>query len=318
MRLCALLDAARFRLHVRVGEIFVIQRGMKFSVHLLGSDARGWITEVFGSHFKLPDRGLVGSNGLADARHIAVPTAWYEDRACQGYRLTAKFGGSLHEATLEHSPYDVVGWHGSYVPYKYNLFMFNAFGSVTWDHTDPSMHVVIHSLADDHGNSACDVAAFVPRWDATLHTFRPPYYHRNQATEFNGIVSMNGPYSGFEAGGSFLTPFFTAHGIATAGAQRSLEGNEDAVHLSPDESSVWIMFESCYPLTVAPWAVDAEYRDRGYRDIYKGSPRRHTDRRDAGAGAGAGADVEEDGEFAEMAAALEATSSQDPAAPAPT
>lgn len=65
------------------------------------------------------------------------------------------------------------------------------------------------------GNSACDVVAFVPRWDSVMHTFRPPWYHRNQATEFNGIVKMEGEYSGFMKGGSFLTPMFTAHGVAS-------------------------------------------------------------------------------------------------------
>jgi homogentisate 1,2-dioxygenase len=60
-------------------------------------------------------------------------------------------------------------------PVKYNLHLFQSFGSVTWDHSDPSIHTVLSAPADDHGNNACDVVAFTPRWDAATHTFRPPW-----------------------------------------------------------------------------------------------------------------------------------------------
>ena len=51
-------------------------------------------------------------------------------------------------------------------------------------------------------------------WDA----FHVPcrYYHRNRATEFNGIVSIDEPYSGFDAGVCFLTPMMTPHGVSAA------------------------------------------------------------------------------------------------------
>jgi homogentisate 1,2-dioxygenase len=100
------------RLRVHVGEIALLPRALKFAVRLLSPAARGWIAESTGRPFKLPDRGPIGSAGLADERHFQVPTAWYEDREAKGYRLTVKFGGDLSEATLGFSPFDVVGWTG--------------------------------------------------------------------------------------------------------------------------------------------------------------------------------------------------------------
>lgn len=51
--------------------------------------------------------------------------------------------GKFYTCVKMGSPYDVVGWHGNYYPYKYNLDHFNAMGTVTFDHPDPSIFTVI-------------------------------------------------------------------------------------------------------------------------------------------------------------------------------
>ncbi len=45
--------------------------------------------------------------------------------------------------TLDHSPLDVVAWHGNYAPYRYDLSRFNAIGTVSFDHPDPSIFTVL-------------------------------------------------------------------------------------------------------------------------------------------------------------------------------
>jgi homogentisate 1,2-dioxygenase len=40
----------------------------------------------------------------------------------------------LFEAEQDHSPFDVVAWHGNYVPYKYNLALFMVVNAVQFDH----------------------------------------------------------------------------------------------------------------------------------------------------------------------------------------
>lgn len=48
-------------------EIIVIPRGIKYQVEVKEQSA-GWICEVFKGHFKLPDLGPIGANGLANPR----------------------------------------------------------------------------------------------------------------------------------------------------------------------------------------------------------------------------------------------------------
>ncbi|PNI54103.1 HGD isoform 5, partial [Pan troglodytes] len=48
---------------VQPNEICVIQRGMRFSIDVF-EETRGYILEVYGVHFELPDLGPIDSLGL--------------------------------------------------------------------------------------------------------------------------------------------------------------------------------------------------------------------------------------------------------------
>jgi homogentisate 1,2-dioxygenase len=48
-------------------------------VELLDGPSRGYICEVYKSHFVIPDLGPIGSNGMANPRDFQIPVAWYED-----------------------------------------------------------------------------------------------------------------------------------------------------------------------------------------------------------------------------------------------
>jgi homogentisate 1,2-dioxygenase len=65
------------KLSLKPREILVIPRGMKFSVEM-SAPIRGYICEVFKGHFKIPDLGPIGANGLANPRDFLIPTAFYE------------------------------------------------------------------------------------------------------------------------------------------------------------------------------------------------------------------------------------------------
>jgi homogentisate 1,2-dioxygenase len=241
----------------------MIPRGIKFSVG--AGQARGWVMETFGSRLKLPERGPLGSNGLADARHLRAPVASFEDRLCK-YRIVTKVGGKLYAAEQAHSPFDVVAWHGMVQPFVYDLSLFNAFGTTNFDHPDPSIHTVLTAPLDDHGRAAVDFVAFVGRWEVGEHTFRPPTMHRNAASEINCVVRDPAPGGGYDPGVTFLTPLLTAHGISTAAYDAVLDAPvaDDPPRRIPDES-LWVMFESALPFRTSRWArenlVDASFAD---------------------------------------------------------
>ncbi|MES2610827.1 MAG: homogentisate 1,2-dioxygenase, partial [Pseudomonadota bacterium] len=168
-------------------EIVVIPRGLRFRVELPDGEGRGYVCENFGANFRLPDLGPIGSNGLANPRDFLTPVAAYED--IEGpHELIAKFMGRLWTARMDHSPMDVVAWHGNCAPYKYDLRRFNAIGSISFDHPDPSIFLVLHSASDTPGVSNIDFVIFPPRILAMQDTFRPPWFHRNIASEFMGLV----------------------------------------------------------------------------------------------------------------------------------
>jgi homogentisate 1,2-dioxygenase len=93
-------------------EIAVLPRGLKWRVELLDPQARGYIAENHGAPLRLPDLGPIGSNGLANPRDFLAPVAHYENLA-QPTTLVQKFLGELWACELDHSPFDVVAWHGN-------------------------------------------------------------------------------------------------------------------------------------------------------------------------------------------------------------
>jgi homogentisate 1,2-dioxygenase len=209
-----LLLATEFgRLVVAPREIAVVPRGVRFRVELPDGAARGYVCENYGALFKLPDLGVIGSNGLANPRDFQTPVASYED--VEGdFELVAKFGGNLWSARIGHSPLDVVAWHGNYAPYKYDLARFNTIGSISYDHPDPSIFLVLQSPSALPGVDDIDFVIFPPRILAMEDTFRPPWFHRNVASEFMGLIEgvYDAKAEGFVPGGASLHNSMTGHG----------------------------------------------------------------------------------------------------------
>ena len=213
-------QAGRLQLFTEMGlieiepqEIAVIPRGIRFQVRLPDAQAQGYVCENFGALLRLPDLGPLGSNGLANPRDFLTPQAWYEDRSGD-FSLIAKFGGKLWQAKIDHSPLDVVAWHGNYAPYKYDLRHFNTIGSISYDHPDPSIFLVLQAPSAVAGVDTLDFVIFPPRWLAAENTFRPPWFHRNVASEFMGLI--HGEYDakadGFRPGGASLHNCMIGHG----------------------------------------------------------------------------------------------------------
>ena len=201
------------RVEVAPGSIALIPRGIRFRVMLPDGAASGYVAENYGALFRLPELGPIGSNGLANPRDFETPVAWFEDRD-EPFELVQKFGGRLWSTQLEHSPLDVVAWHGNLAPCRYDLARFNALGTVSFDHPDPSIFTVLTSPGETAGRANCDFVIFPPRWMVAEDTFRPPWFHRNLMSEAMGLI--HGDYDakaeGFEPGGLSLHNRMSAHG----------------------------------------------------------------------------------------------------------
>jgi homogentisate 1,2-dioxygenase len=190
----------------RPGEIVVIPRGVRYRVELPEGPARGYILELYQGHFQLPELGVIGSNGLANTRDFQAPVASFvlpeenqNKTSSLEYIIITKFDGKLFKAKQNHTPFDVVAWHGTYYPYKYDLARFNTIGSTSFDHPDPSIYTVLTGPSDHKGTAIADFVIFPSRWLVQENTFRPPWYHRNTMSEFMGLIC--GKYDAKEDGG---------------------------------------------------------------------------------------------------------------------
>jgi homogentisate 1,2-dioxygenase len=108
------------RLFVQPGEIVVIQRGVRFRINLPSGTpaARGHVAEVWGSMWELPDLGPLGGHGLANPRDFLFPVADIDQDLHVPFTIVVKNNGKYVAIDQDHSPFDVVAWHGNCVPYK--------------------------------------------------------------------------------------------------------------------------------------------------------------------------------------------------------
>ncbi|XP_075671122.1 homogentisate 1,2-dioxygenase [Castanea sativa] len=259
------------RLQVSPGEIAVLPQGFRFAVNLPDGPSRGYVAEVFGTHFQLPDLGPIGANGLAAPRDFLVPTAWFEESSYPGFTIVQKFGGELFTARQDFSPFNVVAWHGNYAPYKYDLSKFCPYNTVLIDHSDPSINTVLTAPTEKPGVALLDFVIFPPRWLVAEHTFRPPYYHRNCMSEFMGLI--HGGYEakadGFLPGGASLHNCMTPHGPDTKTYEATIaRGDEAGPHKITDTMA--FMFESCLIPRVCSWALESPLMDRDYYHCWIG------------------------------------------------
>ena len=255
-------------LEVAPGEIALLPRGVAFKVELLDGPSRGYVCENYGAHFRLPELGPIGSNGLANARDFRAPVAAFEDTP-GAYELVKKFGGRLWRAPLQHSPFNVVAWHGNLAPVKYDTANFMTIGSISFDHPDPSIFTVLTSPSDTPGTANCDFVIFPPRWLVMEDTFRPPWYHRNVMSEFMGLV--HGQYDakpeGFKPGGASLHNGMVPHGPDEEAFERA---SHAALAPHKLDDTLAFMFESRYKFIPTEFALGSPQLDPHYADCWAG------------------------------------------------
>lgn len=250
------------------GEIAVVPRGIKFRAELPEGASRGYICENHGAALRLPELGPIGTNGLANPRDFESPVAAFEDRT-GAFELVFKFDGGFWSTQIDRSPLDVVAWHGTHVPYKYDLAKFMTIGTVSHDHPDPSIFTVLTSPSSDPGTANLDFAIFPPRWMVAEDTFRPPWFHRNVMSEFMGLVEgvYDAKADGFLPGGASLHNCMAGHGPDAA----TYEAASNA-ELEPEklDDTLAFMFETRHLARPTSFAMETPLLQADYMDCWAG------------------------------------------------
>ena len=101
-------------------------------------------------------------------------------------------------------------------------------------------------------------------------TFRPPWFHRNVASEFMGIV--HGVYDakaeGFSPGGASLHNCMTGHGPDAATFEKASSADLSRPDVIRDTMA--FMFESRAVIRPTAQAIDAAHRQRDYQACWAG------------------------------------------------
>jgi homogentisate 1,2-dioxygenase len=241
------------RLEVAPGSIGIVPRGVKFRVLLLEGEARGYVAENYGLPFRLPELGPIGSNGLANPRDFEAPVAWFEDKDDKT-EVVQKSLGHLWRTTLDHSPLDVVAWHGNYAPYRFDLSRFNVIGTISFDHPDPSIFTVLTSPSNVPGRANADFVIFPPRWMVAEDTFRPPWFHRNVMSEAMGLIhgAYDAKAEGFAPGGLSLHNLMSGHGPDVETWRKASEAELEPAKV---EGTMAFMVETCWPYRPTEYAL---------------------------------------------------------------
>ena len=256
------------RMDVSPGTVAIVPRGVKFRVEV-DAESRGYVAENHGLPLRLPELGPIGSNGLANPRDFETPVAWFEDKDEQT-EVIQKYLGSLWTTTLDHSPLDVVAWHGNYAPCRYDLTKFNVIGTISFDHPDPSIFTVLTSPSDVPGRANADFVIFPPRWMVAEETFRPPWFHRNVMSEAMGLIhgAYDAKAEGFQPGGLSLHNLMSGHG---PDAESWRKASEAELKPAKIEGTMAFMVETCWPYRPTRFALDRAQPD--YDMAWAGFPK---------------------------------------------
>ena len=241
-------------------EIAVIPRGLLYKVEVINGPARGFVCENYGQKFTLPSRGPIGANCLANRRDFKTPVAAFEDKDASS-RVVIKWCGQFHETKIEHSPLDVVAWHGNYAPYKYNLNDYCPVGAILFDHPDPSIYTVLTAPSGFEGTANIDFVLFRDRWNVAEDTFRPPWYHKNIMSELMGNIygQYDAKPTGFVPGGMSLHNMMLPHGPDKEAFEKASSADLEPQKL---EKTMSFMLETRFPQHLTKFAAkDAPLQD---------------------------------------------------------
>ncbi|MDT2083757.1 MAG: homogentisate 1,2-dioxygenase [Planktomarina sp.] len=253
-------------LNVSPQEIAVLPRGLVYRVEVIDGPTRGFVCENYGQKFTLPGRGPIGANCMANRRDFKAPLASYEDHDAPS-TVTVKWAGQFHETRIDHSPLDVVAWHGNYTPYKYDLNTYCPVGAILFDHPDPSIFTVLSAPSGVEGTANVDFVLFRDRWSVAENTFRPPWYHKNVMSELMGNIygQYDAKPEGFIPGGMSLHNMMLPHG-----PDKTAFETASNAELGPHklQNTMSFMFETRFPQHLTKFAASEAPLQDDYIDCW--------------------------------------------------
>jgi homogentisate 1,2-dioxygenase len=214
------------------------------------------------THFRLPDRGLMGPHALFDPAILDTPVMDEVFRAHQAQpgdvRVEVKKRGQVSTVTYPYNPLDAVGWHGELAPVRLNVKDIRPVVSHRY-HLPPSVHSTFVS-------DRLVVCTFAPRpFETDPGALKIPFFHNND--DYDEVLFYHaGDFFSrdhIEAGMMTFHPSGFTHGPHPKALKNMLSQPKPAT----DEYAV--MIDTRDPLDVGDAAASVE--NPAYVDSWKGS-----------------------------------------------
>ncbi len=163
------------RIAYRAGDYLYLPRGTMW--RLAPSEATAILMiQATNTHYKLPDRGLMGPHALFDPAMLDTPVMDEAFRAHQAepgeVRVEVKKRGAVSTVTYPYNPLDAVGWHGELAPARLNVADIRPVVSHRY-HLPPSVHSTFVS-------DRFVVCTFAPRpFETDPGALKIPFFHNN-------------------------------------------------------------------------------------------------------------------------------------------
>ena len=214
------------------------------------------------THYKMPDRGLMGPHAQFDPAMLDTPVMDEVFRAHQAQpgevRVEVKKRGQVSTVTYPYNPLDAVGWHGELAPVRLNVKDIRPVVSHRY-HLPPSVHSTFVS-------DRFVVCTFAPRpFETDPGALKIPFFHNND--DYDEVLFYHaGDFFSrdhIEAGMMTFHPSGFTHGPHPKALKNMLSQPKPAT----DEYAV--MIDTRDPLDVGEAAASVE--NPAYVDSWKGA-----------------------------------------------
>jgi len=110
---------------------------------------------------------------------------------------------------------------------------------------------------------------FPPRWLVAQDTFRPPWFHRNVASEFMGLIAgvYDAKADGFSPGGASLHNCMSGHGPDAATFEKA--SNADISQPQHLTDTMAFMFETRTVIRPTRFALESPQLQRDYAQCWQ-------------------------------------------------
>ncbi|HVW74699.1 MAG TPA: homogentisate 1,2-dioxygenase [Rhizomicrobium sp.] len=164
----------------REGDYILIPRGTmwRFEPSL---PTASLLIEATNSHFRLPDRGLLGPHAIFDPAALETPRLdeAFKSQRDGEWRVQVKRRAQITTITYPFNPLDAVGWKGNLAPVKLN-----------WRDIRPVVSHRYHLPPSVHSTFVADrfvVCTFVPRpIESDPGALKVPFFHSND--DFDEVI----------------------------------------------------------------------------------------------------------------------------------